>query len=315
MKPTHYYCPKCKSYFSESSSGCGHGYYSHRHDSGEIRTYGLIPYFIKGNQVTPLKYKKFLKLKRTDPLYSKINGGIKHSQNQHFLGTDYFIARVGKKEYVDIDAYRVDYPYDYSGPSGVKKATLYIYMHKRNDLISCDGILNLYSKKLPDISECTIYEAMWVVASRTLYTDYEIQSGFIAKSGNTYYHSKVSADHAVAGVQRKIATAKEIKADLKKSKERLGRATRSFYESIPEDMVITRADAIAAGNCVPGVDNWLRRFSLDPSTAYNARGMLSLDPSNQFLKKTILYKMAKLDKKPSIIKKNYLNMIKRIGAV
>ena len=110
-------------------------------------------------------------------------------------------------------------------------------------------------------------------------------------------------------------TAKEIKADLKKSKERLGRATRSFYESIPEDMVITRADAIAAGNCVPGVDNWLRRFSLDPSTAYNARGMLSLDPSNQFLKKTILYKMAKLDKKPSIIKKNYLNMIKRIGAV
>ncbi len=296
---THVYCPECKTYYHNSAIKCNHGLLHMFDFDKTIYTEKYIPVVIKNKIIKKYPYKKLHPLLETDKLFDKINSSIRQSSSGWFRGTTYYIFLVTNKKDIAVESYRVDHvkvnPYD---PSGVARASLFIKMHKINEIISCDGILNLYSKKVLTKSKINVYEAVWVKESRILYTDYALVEGFIAKKGSLCYHSK-SIDNAIKGLENKIQQQKEYDFLEKESKKIQLSHQVEFLNKIPEDLMITYQDSIDAGNCSIGTDYFIDKYNLNKTTAYSAKYVYTLDPTNTDLKKVILLAINKFNKNES----------------
>lgn len=290
---THIYCPKCKTFFGYGSGLCSHG--ACYNTSVGMFAYNFYPVSIKKQRIEKVSY--FSLNVPSTALRNILDRSLKQSRNQDFLGVTYHIAYVNNRDSLRIQPHRIDYTLEESRRyqlQGVKSARLFILMHKTNQLVCCDGILNLYSRCIrKDNRGVSVFEATWVSEGRKLYTEYDLVHGWIAKTerGSVYYHSTESPEHAIEGALRKRTrqlTAGEREERLKKAQlKRLS----DFIESIPADMMLSRKDSLMAGNCEIGTDMFIRKHGLEKHKTFNARDLFKLEPKNPLLLKAIVYKM------------------------
>jgi len=307
MNYTHIYCPECNTYYDKLRSVCRHIYYIGNN------IYGGEFVNIKDNKIKRVKsnnYKLFKKADKADKIYISIENGIKQSQNYYFEGITVCIKRCRNAKDVGIIPKREEHPFSiqYNDPTGIKSALLMVTMHEINELPLCDGILNLYSRKIKfrigdvkitekQLKKLEVYSAVWVKEGRALYTDYNTEKGWIAKLYGRTYHSTKSINHAIKGVLRKIQKEKKLKRLQKERVFKKAKDEKDFLESIPKDMKIGVSDSLNAGNCESGTMLFVIRHGLKKNKKYNAKEIFKLEPHNDRLKKVIQFKMLREQKK------------------
>lgn len=330
---THVYCPKCDSYFNANKTHiCSH--INLNKIKGVLLNYTGKPQFvnIEGGVITKRKvnlpkFSEFFIRSGSKVMSKKVNGNnhteeksiirfvrsikenLKQSTNLHFNGLTLYVDETTKKEDLCIVAKREDYPKVYYGPAGIKNAHMLIVAHKTNNLIEADGKTNVYSKeiKLPNNllskikDNVKVYEAIWIADKHsTLYSQYDLVSGFIAKKGNWFYHSIISKEDAVTKLLTKIKKQQSLQKSIDKKLSDISslsnkQRAEQFFKNhdIPLSLKISAKSSIDAGNCKIGTKDFLSKYKLSAILSHKAIDLLTLEPENTFVKRTILYKYRK----------------------
>jgi len=250
---------------------------------------------------------------------------LRTSTNTYFKGCTYYIKSVRSRADLSIKVKRVDYESANwrNGPTGIRKAFIAVSYHKTNVKPVIDGFINLYSKnvkltkKQRELININTYvhvlDATWIrETSKSLYDRMRLQSGFIAYTDSSRlsselmaYHSTISVEDAIIGLNRKVKNQLAYQTNFKKrerkKKERVvvsvNEIVNEFFSknNIPLDFKITLRDSIRAGNCKIGTKDFAIKHSLSSFKKYSAFELLMKEPDNNFLKTTILHKHAKID--------------------
>ena len=141
-----------------------------------------------------------------------------------------------------------------------------------------DGLLTTHARKLRQDGDITAYAASWVRQGVGL--SIRIESGVIAfdtLSSTAFHLADGDAAGAIAGLRRKLrnlAVPQQEKDDRLRLKQEARQASleRLMSKLARHDLddvghvVVTRADSLRAGNCVPGTDQFIDRFFPDQTS-------------------------------------------------
>lgn len=174
-------------------------------------------------------------------------------------------AAVEQEEYADWNMYSKGFGH----PGRIQDTTLTVPSDwrvriERRGLGVLDGILTVDAVLLdarvagPEKFDVKIYAAVWLAQGRG--TELHTESGFLAVSGGTSYHSLKSPDDAARGIIRKV---RADRLDIVLGRAGLsGLVVRAL--SVAPDLTVKWSDAKAIGACTPGILSWCHRAGIDP---------------------------------------------------
>jgi len=205
----------------------------------------------------------------------------------------------------------------------------HIHVYRNTLPLVCDGIVNLTSKKLREISvfkrfgnheffnkndrslKLTVYKAAWIKQGRG--THISVEHGFIAEMKSTYFHAE-SLEKAVQGVWRKYKLDQFLAKEQAQRKNWVKKRFKSYIDSIPENLMLSYADSIASGNCSAGTDNFIYRNNLDPNNVYPARLIYKLAArkgTEDNVRRIIAWKMRGMPARPrnNTVRRSFLRRL------
>lgn len=251
------------------------------------------------NQKLPDKYKHYRQLQRCN--------------NSYFDHLDIFIFKSDTK--IGISSERIEIqPSKMYNDRGIESAKLYIHEHTHNSLPYADGLINLKSELVSKRNKISIYTATWIREGRVLFTEYALQSGWIAKQGSRTFHSTISAEDARNGLIQKRKLLPSNPIHEQRAEQALKRAEKSkrsmaayqghqnkilndFRKLIPKNLLITKKQARDSGMCEPGTNDFIQRHGLDSKAEVPVLEIFDLEPKNSHVLGYIYMKTRGLSRK------------------
>lgn len=177
----------------------------------------------------------------------------------------WFVEKSSEVSYkVDIDSNRDTYRGSFKGWSATEDHhriwvprdwAARVLAHGLADL---DGMMTLDAHRLMSPEGITLYAATWAAQSR----GYSVTThrGFIAISGGLSFHAD-SAEHAVAGIRRKVTAAgrppRQLVSPLDTDIDAFVRRYQRY------DVTVNLDDARESGSCEYGIRSWCEAVGLD----------------------------------------------------